>query len=95
MRRLSFDPSGAADRESWRRLVRVCVGPVLAWNVTLNDSLIDRYATTREAEVPDSKLLLLEDGTRLKIIGEFCHLDNMIGAAGCAEDASKTRVRCG
>ena len=48
-----------------------------------------------EPEEQDSKELLLEDCTRLEIVDKFCYLGDIIGAAGGAEDASRTRVRCG
>ena len=41
LKRLNLEPSIAADRGSWRQLVPVSVSPVLAWNMTLNDRLID------------------------------------------------------
>ena len=54
-----------------------------------------KCATQPETEVQDSKELLIEDGTRLEIVDKFCYLGDMIGAAGGAEDASRTPVRCG
>ena len=45
LKRFNLDPSVAADRESWRLLVRVYVWPVLAWNMTLNDWSIDWLIT--------------------------------------------------
>ena len=54
-----------------------------------------RCAAPCEPEAQDSKELLLEDDTRLEIIDKFCNLRDMIGATGGAEDASRTRVRCG
>ena len=54
-----------------------------------------RCGAPAEPELQDPKELLLEDGTMLEIIDKFCYLRDMIGAAGGAEDAARTRVRCG
>ena len=54
-----------------------------------------KCAAPPEPEKQDTKEVLLEDGTRLKIVDKFCYLGDMIGAAGGAEDASRTRARCG
>ena len=54
-----------------------------------------KCAAPSEPEKQDSKEVLFEDGTRLEIVDKFCYLGDMIGAAGGAEDASRTRVRCG
>ena len=53
-----------------------------------------KCAALPEPYVHDSKELLLEDGTSLEIVNKFwfCYLGDMIVAA---EDASRTRVRCG
>ena len=46
-----------------------------------------------ELEEQDAKEVILEDGTWLEMVDKFCYLGDMIGAAGGAKDASRTRAR--
>ena len=40
------------------------------------------------------KETVMKDGSRMKNVDSFCYFGDMIGAAGGAEEASRTRVRC-
>jgi hypothetical protein len=37
----------------------------------------------------------LETGVTIDCVDEFCYLDDMQGSGGGAEEASRTRVKCG
>ena len=50
---------------------------------------------TGSCTVQETTDLILEDGTIVESVDKFCYLGDMIGACGGAEDASRTRVRCG
>ena len=54
-----------------------------------------RCCAPLELEAQDSKELLLGHSTKFDIVDKFCCLGDTIGAAGGAEVASRTRVRCG
>ena len=48
-----------------------------------------------ETEVDEvKKETVMKDGSRMKNVDSFCYLGDMIGAAGGAEEGSRTRVRC-
>ena len=47
-----------------------------------------------KAGVDKKKEIVMKDGSRMESVDSFCYLGDMMGAAGGAEEASRTRVRC-
>src|SRR5664279_2122963 len=50
--------------------------------------------SNKEVEVVKAERLLLENGTSVECVDEFCYLEDMLSSDGGAGEASRVRVKC-